>query len=413
MELTQEQKDQLLGVISTYTKDELGPMVKDAVEAQLALVTDGQTQAGVASVADAIRELAAKGNTAPAPAQETDKGLMFGRICRSLAAVKGDRDAAIIWAKKEWGEDDPVIKALEAGESTAGGFIVPPNYSEQMIELLRPTTVMRAMGARTMPLANGTLQVSKQTAGSSSAYIGESQDIAESQQEFGMIHMVAKKLATLVPISNDLLRWSRPSADSVVRDDVVRSMRIKEDITFIRSAGSEFSPKGARYWAVAANLLNVNATVNLANVTIDLGRAVLALVQNNVGMTSPGWIMAPRTWNYLMTLRDGNGNFAFRPEMEQGRLWGFPFMMTTQIPINLSVTGSNESEIYFMDFADCVIGEAMNLTIDVSTEAAYVSSGSLVSAFSRDQSVVRVIAEHDFAVRHAESIAVLIDVDWV
>jgi HK97 family phage major capsid protein len=406
MELTQEQKTQLLTLIGTFTKDELGPMVKEAVEAQLASVTDNQQASGVASIADAIKELA----IGKVPPPEVDKGKMFGRICRALAATKADQEKA---AKKEWGDDDPVIKALEAGDSVSGGFVVPPNYSEDIIELLTPMTVMRSMGARTMPLTNGTLQIPKITAGTSAEYIGESQDIDESDMEFGMLNAVAKKLAALVPLSNDLIRFSRPSADTIVRDDVLRAMRVKEDITFIRAQGTDFTPKGLRYWCPTANQLACNATVNLANVTIDLGRLVLALVNADVGMISPGWIMAPRTWNYLMTLRDGNGNFAFRDEMLQGRLWGYPFKMTTQIPINLAVTGTAESELYFVDFADVVIGEAMNLTIDVSTEASYVSGGSLVSAFSKDQTVVRVIQEHDFVVRHAASIALLKDVDWV
>jgi HK97 family phage major capsid protein len=407
MELTQEQREKLLGLIKEFTKGELGPMVGDAVKEQLSKVAEQQTQQ-TTSIADAIKQLAGSRQEVP-----TDKGLMFGRIIRALARSKGDIDKAREFASKEWGTDDAVIKALEAGDSTSGGFIVPPNYSTDIIELLTPQVVVRALGARTMPLANGTLQVPKITAGSSAGYIGESQDIDESSMTFGMVNAVAKKLATLVPLSNDLIRFSRPNADTIVRDDTLRAMRVKEDITFIRAQGTEFTPKGLRYWAPAANLINVNATVNLANITVDLGKLVLALVEADVAMVQPGWIMAPRTWNYLMTVRDANGNFAFREEMQAGRLWGFPYRYTSQVPTNLAVTGTSESEIYLVDFADVVIGEATSLMIDVSTEASYVSGGSLVSAFSRDQTVVRVIAEHDFVVRHPESIAVLIDVDWV
>jgi HK97 family phage major capsid protein len=410
VDLTKEQKDQLLDLIKTFTKDSLGPLVHEAVEAQLGKALETQTQSAT-SLADAVKQLAAANTHIPAEKQDT--GMLLGRMVRALAVSKGDPDKSIAFAKKEWGEGDPVIKALEAGTATSGGFIVPPNYSADIIELLTPQTIVRAMGARTMPLVNGTLQVPKITAGSTAAYIGESQDIAESQPTFGMLNMTAKKLAALVPLSNDLIRFSSPSADSIVRDDTVRAFRVKEDITFIRAQGTEFTPKGLRYWAPTANILTVNATVNLANVTEDLGKLVLALISADVGMVSPGWMMAPRTWNALMTVRDGNGNFAFRDEMLRGTLWGFPFRMTTQIPINLAYTGSAESEVYLVDFADVVIGEASSLTIDVSTEAAYVSSGSLVSAFSRDQTIVRVIAHHDLAVRHAESVAVLADVDWV
>lgn len=408
MELTAEQREKLLALISEYTKESLGPMVKEAVDAQLALVSEGKEHAAQ-SVADAIKQLVGE---RVAPAQPADKGLIVGRLVRCIAAGKGDLGKAVDFARKEL-EDEFTAKALEAGTAPAGGFIVPPNYSTDIIELLTPQVIVRALGVRTMPLVNGTLQVPKITAGSTAEYIGESQDISESQPEFGNINMAAKKLAALVPVSNDLLRYSNPSADTIVRDDVLRAVRVKEDITFIRANGTAFTPMGLRYWAPAANVLACNATISLANTTEDLGRLLLALMNADVAMITPGWMMAPRTWNYLMTLRDANGNFAFREEMKGGTLWGFPFRMTTQIPINLAVTGTDESELYLVDFADVILGEAANLVIDVSTDAAYISGGTLVSAFSKDQTVVRVIEEHDLGVRHVESVALLKDVDWV
>ncbi len=408
MKFTEEQEKKLLDLIGGYTRESLGPIVKECVEEHLRDSGASQNDNGSLAVADAIKDLAASNRVDEPP----EKGQIATRLIISLASSKGDPEKASKFAKNRWGEDSDVAKALEVGGATAGGFIVPPNYSADMIEMLIPRVIARSMGATTMPLVNGSLQVPKQTAGSSAQYIGESQDIPESQPVFGMLQMSAKKLAALVPVSNDLLRYSSPSADQIVRDDAVRAMSQQEDVTFIRGAGTEFSPKGVRNWAPAANLLNVNATVNLANVTVDLGTLVLALLNANVAMTRPGWMFAPRTWNYLMNVRDTNGNFAFRPEMLRGTLWGFPFKMTTNIPINLAVTGTDESEVYLVDWADVIIADAMSLTIDASTEASYMSGGSLVSAFSVDQTVVRVISEHDLGVRHEESIAVLIDVDW-
>ncbi len=409
LELSADQKTQLVELIATYTRDELGPIVKDVVEEHLKTVQpnpDSQFK----NMGDVIRSLTGAPNIAP---QEKDKGLMFGRLLRSLAAGKCDPDKAIKYATEKWGEDDRVIKALAAGEATAGGFIVPPGYSDEIIELLTPMAIVRASGAVTMPMETGTLQVPKLTTGSAANYVGENEDIPESQPVFGMVNLTAKKLGVLVPLSNDLIRFSRPNADAVARNDTLRAMRVKEDIQFIRGVGSDFSPKGIRRFIPAASLITVNATVNLANVTTDLGKLVLALVEADVGMTTPGWMMAPRTWNFLMNIRDANGNFAFRPEMREGTLWGFPFRMTSQIPTNLAVTGTDESEVYLVDFADVVIGEAQNLIIDTSTEASYLSGGTLVSAFSRDQTLIRVIAQHDLNMRHNESAAALIDVDWV
>jgi HK97 family phage major capsid protein len=122
--------------------------------------------------------------------------------------------------------------------------------------------------------------------------------------------------------------------------------------------------------------------------------------------------MSPRSEHYLMTVRDGNGNFAFRSEMLAGRLWGYPFGVTSQIPENLAVTGSSESEIYLADFADVVIGEASTLVLDVSDTAAYHDGSNVVASFSLDQTVIRAIERHDFGMRHDASVAVLTDVDW-
>jgi hypothetical protein len=68
--------------------------------------------------------------------------------------------------------------------------------------------------------------------------------------------------------------------------------------------------------------------------------------------------------------------------------------------------------VYFADFADVVIGEATTLLVDASTEAGYYDGSSQQSAFTLDQTVIRAIQEHDMAVRHAESVAVIKDCSW-
>jgi hypothetical protein len=70
--------------------------------------------------------------------------------------------------------------------------------------------------------------------------------------------------------------------------------------------------------------------------------------------------------------------------------------------------------MYFADFADVTIGDAPQIGIEFSTEASYIdpSSNSLVSAFSQDQTVMRVLIEHDLGMRHPEGIAILAGVAY-
>lgn len=344
------------------------------------------------------------------PKPQPEKGLITAQIVRALAAAKGDPERAAAFAKKTWG-DEAVVKALSAGTGSAGGYLVPPEYSTDLIELLRPQAAVRRLGATVLPMDTGTLNIPKLAGGGSANYIGENTNIPKTEPTFGQITLTWKKLAALVPISNDLLRFSSPAADAIVRDDLVAAMALREDLAFIRDDGTTNKPKGLLSWAPAGNKFAANATVNLANVTTDLGRAVLLLKKADVRFIRPGWIMSPRTEFYLLTVRDANGNFAFRQEMLAGRLFGYPYAVSTQIPENLG-TNTNETEVYLVDFADAVIGEASQLIIDASTEAAYHDGTNVVAAYSLDQTVIRVIAQHDFAMRHPESVAVIQAVTW-
>ena len=199
----------------------------------------------------------------------------------------------------------------------------------------------------------------------------------------------------------------------MVREDMVRYMASREDTAFIRDDGTSGTPKGMRYWAAGANLIAANGVESLANTTTDLGKLVQQLMKNNIPMTRPRWFISPRTYRYLTTVRDGNGNYAFRAEMMAGNLWGWPFFWTTNIPETLtSGANSDTTEVYFVDMDDMVIGESQRLIVDASADAAYHDGSAVQAAFSRDETVVRAIAQHDFAARRDESIAILTGVRW-
>ena len=205
-------------------------------------------------------------------------------MIRCVALSRTEMQPPAVLAKQMFG-NDRLAQAMTVASHSGGGFMVPENYVPNIIELLRARVVVRGMGPMTAPLVNGSLTLPKQTAGSTASYIGESQNITPSNPTGGQRKWVAKKLAALVPVSNDLLRVSSPSADQFIRNDLVRSMAIAEDAAFIRNQGVGNAPKGMRYWAPTANVIAANGTVNLANVTNDLGKLELALANANVPMT--------------------------------------------------------------------------------------------------------------------------------
>jgi len=384
------------------TKEELQGLIKEIVGAEINDIWKQQNETQQKWIEKILADQRRQD-------QKTEKPNV-GRLIRALAAGKGDPEKAAAWAKKQW-NDETIVKALQSDEGSTGGYLVPEEYSTELIEYLRPLSVVRRMNPTIVPMNTGTLSMSAMTGGASAEYIGEGSNVSTSQPTLGQVKLTWKKLGCLVPISNDLIRFSTPSADDVVRNDLAGAMAQREDAAFIRDDGTNDKPKGLYGWIASANKFDANGTVSLANVTTDLGKAILALREAETLFLRPGWLISARTEFYLTTLRDSNGNYAFKDEMATGKLYGFPFAVTTQIPDNLG-DSENESEVYLVDFVDAVIGESSKVEIEVSTEAAYYDGSSVVSAFSLDQTVLRAISRHDFAMRRSTSGSVIEAVTW-
>ena len=346
------------------------------------------------------------------PRMPSVPGTGRSRMVRALVVAQGNQQVAAKFAMdNHFGED--VAMALNTLTPGAGGVLVPQNMAREVIELWRPQSVVRRLGARTLPLTNGNITLPRLKGGAVVGYTGSDSDIGVTGQTFDNLKLSAKKLTGLVPISNDLLAYAgtSPNVDKLVVDDLTGAMSSREDKAFIRDDGTLETPKGLLAWALAGFKFAASAGDTLQKIENDLNKLILALENVNANMGAPGWIMSPRSFRFLEGLRDGNGNKVY-PEMKDQNLKGYPVGKTTQIPNNLGAS-SNQSEIYFVDFNDCFIGEDETLLIDYSKEATYKDEGgNLVSAFQRDQTLVRVIAKHDFGPRHVESIAILTAVTW-
>jgi HK97 family phage major capsid protein len=133
----------------------------------------------------------------------------------------------------------------------------------------------------------------------------------------------------------------------------------------------------------------------------------------NVRFLRPGWILSPRTEWFLLNMQTTTGEYTRQAvEMQtQGTMYGYPYRVSTQVLENTG-SGSDETYILFCDFADVIIGEVPNVVVQTSSEAAYYDGANVVSAFSLDQTVIKMIIEHDLAVRHQESLSSLTAVRW-
>jgi HK97 family phage major capsid protein len=199
-----------------------------------------------------IAQPSAERGTIQIVAEEHDKlpaGLLFGRTLRAVAGAKTfgmtpARFATNVLRDPALGQRfSAAADPQDASSLAGGGFLIPENMMASVIELLRPKSVVRSLNPTLAPLVNGQLVLPKLTSGVTANYMGENKPITPSKVKGGQVKATAKKLAILVPISNDLLRYASMAADTIVRDDSVRAMAQAEDIAFIPRCGHAVHPE--------------------------------------------------------------------------------------------------------------------------------------------------------------------------
>jgi HK97 family phage major capsid protein len=381
----------------------------------------------------------------------TNKGLVVGGMLRMIGRAQESHQDPVAIATRQYGESHPVVgavRALVVGTGDSGGFIVPPDYQAEIIELLRPMAVVRGAGPRNMPMPRGTMRLPGQASAASAGYGPEGAKIAASQQKLRSIVATFKKLTALVPVSNDMMRYASPAVDAFVRDDLVKVMALTEDKNFILGDGTADTPMGwltfanlwvgqntgtVGVWSIAANstfavngadpanstggnFISSTQAYTLSTVASELGGAINRLDQANVPDTKRVWFMNPRSYNYLFNVQNSLGVYVYRDELSKGTLLGYPVKKTTQIGTNYFNTDGSHTDCSFVFLAEmdeAIILDSMQLELAVSREGSYIDSGgTTVSAFQSDQTIIRAIAEHDFQVRHDQSVAVIQGVRW-
>lgn len=300
------------------------------------------------------------------------------------------------------------IKAAQVGsDAQKGGFLVPPNFVQDFIELLRPASLVRRAGATVLNIT-GPTPIPGMGAGTTGEWVAEAGKTNAQTVKFNQRSLNPKEVMSIVAASNKLLRRSDPSALALLQQDLVAGIAQAEDAAFLRGAGTDGTPKGIRYWAAAVTASG-GAWSTLSNMTGDLRGLRTRLASGMLGnQRRPTWLMNDDMKIEIGDRRNATTEMLIFPSVEgDSRLYGAPIQMSYQVPNNLG-GGGNEHELYYVDMAEAVIGQELSVQVDTSDSAAfYDESGTLTSTFSRNLTVIRAVTSVDFLMRRDEAAQVV------
>ena len=214
-----------------------------------------------------------------------------------------------------------VFKAMSATNPTAGGFLIPEVYLDEVIELLYSKTVIKELGARTIPLENGNLNIPRMTSGTRAMWGGEGRKIASTQPAFGNLRLSAKRLEAIVPQTRELLMSTKYSADELFAADLSRRMQLGLDWGALYGTGGEFQPTGIANTPgvekIDAKKMDAQYAAD-GRLTADFPVYVKSLVMSkNVDDQALGWAFNSFMEGYLKNIKTTTGDYIYRDEVDK------------------------------------------------------------------------------------------------
>lgn len=318
----------------------------------------------------------------PATAKkELPKGTAFTRYAMALAKSKGNLMQAAELAKgwKDTPEVETVLRAaVDAGTTTDATWAKPlveyQNMSSEFIDLLRPQTIIgRIPGLRRVPF---NIKIPRQTAGSSAQWVGEGAPKPVSELAFDSITLGATKVAGIVVLTDELVRFSNPSAEALVRQDLINTIVQTLDKDFVDPA------KAASAGVSPASITNGVTPVVASGVTADHVRAdVKKLFSNflaaNMSLSGAVWIMRETDALGLALMLNALGQPEF-PGLSinggsGGTFMGLPVVLSENIPANPGsgspLTGVG-GRIILAKAPEILLADDGDVVLDVSREAS-------------------------------------------
>lgn len=322
------------------------------------------------------------------------KAQAFTRFVGCLALAKGNLSVAAEMAKR-WDHQTPEVGSILRAALTIGstndpvwlgraavavGTTTDPTWAApliqyqrmlaEFIDLLRPETILgRLTGYRSVPF---NIKIPRQTAGASAGWVGEGASKPVSRLSFDDITMPWAKVAVIVVITTELARFSTPSAEQLVRDDLIAAIAQFLDGQLIDPTVAAVA--GLKPASITNGVTAIPAGPgNVGGVTADLATAMLNMTNalNSVGR--PVWLMSPAAAMYLATLRTAQDIFAF-PSManaSQGaNMTGLSLMGIPVIVSGNVVVAGGKSSIILVDQSQLMVADDGEVTIDTSTEAS-------------------------------------------
>ncbi len=249
-----------------------------------------------------------------------------------------------------------IKNALQVGTDSEGGYLVPDEFEQTIIDGLKENNIMRGI-SRIIQTSSGDRKIPVVASHGTAAWTAEEALITESDDAFGQITLSAYKLATLIKISNELLNDSVFDIETYIANEFSRRIGSAEEEAFLTGDGSNkptgiFASSGGGEVGVTA----ASGTAITFDEIYDLYYSLKGVYRRNAT-----WIMNDTTVKAIRKLKDGNGQYLWQPAGmgTPDTLLNVPILTSSYVP---EISSSN-TPIAFGDFSYYWIADRQGTTL--------------------------------------------------
>jgi len=354
-------------------------------------------------------------------------GTAFIRYVMAVGRSRGIPSVALAYAKAQagWKDQTPQIEKIFSDENVylltkapiapgsttdpawAGALVDYNNMASEFIEFLRPQTIIgRLDGFRRVPF---NIQMPKQVSSSSSQWVGEGKRKPVSKPGFGTVTLGFAKSASIIVFNDELLRFSNPSIEGIVRQDLAEAMTQFLDEQFINP--SVVAVPGTNPASVTNGAAHAAASgTGLLNLDADFKTAVQSFANANITADGFYWIMRPDSAISLSLIRAPFGNLQF-PEINGngGTFYGYPVVPSNSAP---------ERTLIILKPSEILLADDGGVSIDMSKEASIVmesdseAEGESISMFQNNMVAMRAERFINWLPRRKEAVYYITGADY-
>jgi HK97 family phage major capsid protein len=205
-----------------------------------------------------------------------------------------------------------IQNALQIGEDSEGGYLVPDEFERTLVEALEEENIFRRL-ANVITTSSGDRKIPVVASKGTASWVDEEGQIPESDDSFGQVSIGAFKLATMIKVSEELLNDSVFNLESYIAREFARRIGNKEEEAFFVGDGAG-KPLGilAAAGGGQVGVTTAGATAITLDEILDLFYSLKSPYRRNAV-----FVMNDATVKAIRKLKDSTGQYLWQPSIKE------------------------------------------------------------------------------------------------